>query len=298
MKRVMSMVRRVARSQSTVLVTGQSGTGKEVVARALHYSSDRADAPFVALNVKALSESVLESELFGHVAGAFTGARGDKPGVFERADGGTLLLDEIGEVSVDFQAKLLRTLQEREVQPVGATETRPVDVRLIAATHRDLEADVREGRFREDLFYRLHVIPIHLAPLRDRREDILPLARSFLGRVAQREARSLRGWTPEVERWLLSHPWPGNVRELQNVIERGAVLASEGHIELADLALDATEDAPSAASSKLGELLDRATAEHIRCVLEDVDGKRVEAARRLDIDRTTLYRLMRKHGLT
>ncbi len=301
MKRVMSMVRRVARSRTTVLLTGQSGTGKEVVARALHYSSDRADGPFVALNVKALNESVLESELFGHVAGAFTGARGDKPGVFERADGGTLLLDEIGEVSVDFQAKLLRVLQEREVQPVGATAARSIDVRLIAATNRDLEADVREGRFREDLFYRLNVIPIQLSPLRDRRPDILPLARSFLARVAHRDGRALRGWSPEVQAWLLSHPWPGNVRELENVIERGAVLAVDGQIELADLTLeepaDATRTSASSTSSSLGELLDHATAEHVRRVLDDVDGKRVEAARRLGIDRTTLYRLMRKHGL-
>ncbi|MCB9596468.1 MAG: sigma-54-dependent Fis family transcriptional regulator [Sandaracinaceae bacterium] len=297
MKQALSMVRRVAASRSTVLVTGESGTGKEVIARAIHYGSGRAEAPFVALNVKALSETVLESELFGHVAGAFTGARGDKPGVFERADGGTLLLDEIGEVSVDFQAKLLRTLQEREVQPVGGTEPRPVDVRLVAATHRDLEADVRAGRFREDLYFRLDVIRIHLAPLRERREDILPLARAFLARLLAEERRELRGWSPEVEAWLLTHDWPGNVRELQNVIERGAILALGDRIELSDLKPGATADAPAGATKSLAELLDLATAEHIRRVLEEVDGKRVEAAKRLGIERTTLYRLMRKHGL-
>jgi len=297
MKRALSLVRRVAPSRSTVLITGESGTGKEVVARALHYFGSRADQPFVALNVKALSESVLESELFGHVAGAFTGARGDKPGVFERADGGTLLLDEIGEVSVDFQAKLLRTLQEREVQPVGATEARPVDVRLIAATHRDLEADVAAGRFREDLFFRLDVIPIHLPPLRERRADVLPLARAFLARIAADEGRVLRGWTPEVEAWLLAHDWPGNVRQLQNAIERGAVLATGDTIELADVEPGATSSGEEA-SGTLAELLDRATAEHVRRVLADCDGKRVDAAKRLGIDRTTLYRLMRKHGLS
>ncbi len=298
MQRAMSMVRRVAPSRSTVLVTGESGTGKEVVARALHYASDRAEGPFVALNVKALSETVLESELFGHVAGAFTGARGDKPGVFERADGGTLLLDEIGEVSVDFQAKLLRTLQEREVQPVGATAPRPVDVRLIAATNRDLAADVKAGRFREDLYFRLDVIRIHLAPLRERREDVLPLARAFLARIARDEGRELRGWTPEVEAWLLAHDWPGNVRELQNVIERGAILCASDRIELADIAPGGdVEPAEEGATRSLAELLDLATAEHVRRVLEACDGKRVEAARRLGIERTTLYRLMRKHGL-
>ena len=298
MKHAMSLVRRVAPSRSTVLITGESGTGKEVVARAIHFSSGRADGSLVALNVKALSESVLESELFGHVAGAFTGARGDKPGVFERADGGTLLLDEIGEVSVDFQAKLLRTLQEREVQPVGATEPRSIDVRLIAATHRDLEADVSEGRFREDLFFRLNVIPIHLAPLRERREDILPLARAFLARIVADEGRAIRGWTPEVEAWLLAHNWPGNVRELQNVIERGAILAAHDQIELADLSVEASAAETSRGPvTSLAELLDRTTREHVRRVLEDADGKRVDAARRLGVDRTTLYRLMRKHGL-
>jgi len=297
MKRALSLVRRVAPSRSTVLITGESGTGKEVGARALDYFGSRADQPCGALNVKALSESVLESELFGHVAGAFTGARGDKPGEFERADGGTLLLDEIGEVSVDFQAKLLRTLQEREVQPVGATEARPVDVRLIAATHRDLEADVAAGRFREDLFFRLDVIPIHLPPLRERRADVLPLARAFLARIAADEGRVLRGWTPEVEAWLLAHDWPGNVRQLQNAIERGAVLATGDTIELADVEPGATSSGEEA-SGTLAELLDRATAEHVRRVLADCDGKRVDAAKRLGIDRTTLYRLMRKHGLS
>ncbi len=297
MKRAMALVRRVAPSRSTVLVTGESGTGKEVIARALHFGSDRAEGPFVAINVKAIPDTLLESELFGHVAGAFTGASGDKPGVFERASGGTLLLDEIGEVSLDFQAKLLRTLQEREVQPVGASAPRKVDVRLIAATNRDLEAEVRAGRFREDLYFRLHVIRIHLAPLRERKEDVLPLARACLAKIAADEGRELRGFHPEVEAWLLARDWPGNVRELQAVVERGAILATGERVELADVRADQTGDEPSAPVTRLAELLDLATAEHVRRALEEVGGKRVEAAKRLGIERTTLYRLMRKHGL-
>ena len=298
MKQALAIVRRVAPSRATVLITGESGTGKEVVARAIHACSDRADRPFVALNVKALSESVLESELFGHEKGAFTGAERQKPGVFERASGGTLFLDEIGEISADFQAKLLRVLQEREVLPVGATSTKPVDARVVTATNRDLARDVEEGRFREDLYFRLAVIPLRLAPLRARREDILPLARAFLAKMERETGRRLDGWTPEVESYLLTHAWPGNVRELANVIERGAVLASGPRIELADLSM--MDEAPSDASTRavsLAELLDRATAEHVRRVLDEVSGKRMEAAKKLGIDRTTLYRLMRKYDL-
>jgi len=296
MRRVMALVRRVAPSRSTVLVTGESGTGKEVVAKALHASSDRADGPLVALNVKALGESVLESELFGHERGAFTGADRDKPGVFERADGGTLFLDEIGEISASFQAKLLRVLQEREVLPVGGTEARAVDVRLIAATNRDLEAEVREGRFREDLYFRLAVIPIRLPPLRDRPDDILPLARRFLARQADTLGRRLDGWTEEAERWMVTHDWPGNVRELENAVERGALLAEGARIGLADLTLKPAEP-EEAWPTDLGAFVERATADHVRRVLEECGGKRVEAARRLGVDRTTLYRLMRKHGI-
>ena len=296
MRRVMALVRRVAPSRSTVLVTGESGTGKEVVAKALHASSDRADGPLVALNVKALGETVLESELFGHERGAFTGADRDKPGVFERADGGTLFLDEIGEISASFQAKLLRVLQEREVLPVGGTEARAVDVRLIAATNRDLEAEVREGRFREDLYFRLAVIPIRLPPLRDRPDDILPLARRFLARQADTLGRRLDGWTEEAERWMVTHDWPGNVRELENAVERGALLAEGARIGLADLTLKPAEP-EEAWPTDLGAFVERATADHVRRVLGECGGKRVEAARRLGVDRTTLYRLMRKHGI-
>ena len=297
MKRVMALLRRVAPSRSTVLITGESGTGKEVAAKALHASSDRADGPLVALNVKALGESVLESELFGHEKGAFTGADRSKPGVFERADGGTLLLDEIGEISASFQAKLLRVLQEREILPVGGTEARPVDVRLVAATNRDLEAEVREGRFREDLFFRLNVIPVHLPPLRERPADVLPLARRFLAKQSHALERQFDGWTEEAERWMLAHDWPGNVRELENAIERGALLADGRTLALSDLTLKPSDPEGETWPTDLGAFVERATAEHVRRVLGEVEGKRVEAARRLGIDRTTLYRLMRKHGI-
>jgi DNA-binding NtrC family response regulator len=298
---------RAAASRSTVLVTGESGTGKELIARAVHYHSERVGGPFVAVNCKALAPGVLESELFGHERGAFTGAERAKPGLFERADGGTLFLDEIGEVDAGFQTKLLRALQERRVQRVGASDERAVDVRVVAATNRDLRAEVVAGRFREDLYFRLAVIPIHLPPLRERREDVLPLAHHFLARWNRELERDVAGWTPEVERWLLAHGWPGNVRELENTIERGVVLARGERIGFDDLLVDAPGDggragADAAAGAESGaslqEFLDAAAAERIRGVLAECGGKRIEAARRLGIDRATLYRLMRRYAIT
>jgi DNA-binding NtrC family response regulator len=295
---VLDLVRRAARSPSTVLVSGESGTGKELIARAVHYHSDRVGRPFVAVNCKALAAGVLESELFGHEKGAFTGANRAKAGIFERADGGTVFLDEIGETDGDFQAKLLRVLQERTLVRVGGDEERSVDVRVVAASNRDLRAEVSEGRFREDLFFRLAVIPIHLPPLRERREDVMPLARHFLARWSQRLERDVSGWTPEVERLLEGHRWPGNVRELENAIERGVVLATGDRIEADDLLLDPDGSAdPAPDGADLQAFLDRATAEHIERALSAAGGKRIEAAGALGIDRTTLYRLMRKHGI-
>jgi len=304
-REALELARRAAASRSTVLVTGESGTGKELVARAVHYHSERVGGPFVAVNCKALAPGVLESELFGHERGAFTGAERAKPGLFERADGGTLFLDEIGEIEPGFQTKLLRVLQERRIQRVGGSEEKPIDVRIVAATNRDLRAEIAAGRFREDLYFRLAVIPIHLPALRERREDVLPLAVHFLARWNRELGRSVAGWTPEVERWLLAHDWPGNVRELENAIERGVVLARGDRIGFDDLLVDepgeephpgATPDAAGGAS--LQEFLDAAAAERIRRVLEQTGGKRVEAARRLGIDRATLYRLMRRYGIT
>ena len=296
MRDVLDRVRRAARSPSTVLVTGESGTGKELIARAVHYHSDRVANPFVAVNCKSLASGVLESELFGHEKGAFTGADRAREGLFERASGGTVFLDEIGEIDPEFQAKLLRVLQERVVTRVGAGTERSVDVRIVAATNRDLRADVAEGRFREDLYFRLAVIPIHLPPLRERPEDVLPLARHFLAHWCERMDRSLEGWSPEVEQRLQTHAWPGNARELENAIERGIVLATGRRVELDDLLLD---EAPvtEVESTGLQGFLDQAARERIQAALREAGGKRVEAARALGIDRTTLYRLMRKHGI-
>ena len=300
MRDVLELVRRSARSRSTVLVTGESGCGKELIARAVHYHSERVGQPFVAVNCKAFAEGVLESELFGHEKGAFTGADREKPGLFDRADGGTLFLDEIGETGPDFQGKLLRVLQERSFQRVGGAEERSVDMRIVAASNHDLRADVEAGRFREDLYYRLAVIPIHIPPLRDRREDILPLARHFLEARNAELGRTVEGWKEEVNTYLMSHAWPGNVRELENALERGVVLARGKLIGLDDLLVDPgggdnPADAPGVEG--LGEFLERTAAERIRAVLAEASGVRVEAARRLGVDRTTLYRLMRKYGI-
>ncbi|MEE9607524.1 MAG: sigma-54 dependent transcriptional regulator [Myxococcota bacterium] len=300
LREVFDLARRAAQSPSTVLITGESGTGKELVARAVHYYSDRVGKPFLAVNCQALAEGVLESELFGHERGAFTGADRAKPGLFERAEGGTLLLDEIGDISPSFQSKLLRVVQERTLQRVGATEERPVDVRIVAATNQDLRKAVRDGRFREDLYFRLVVIPIHIPPLRQRREDLLPLARHFLAAWNAQLGRRIRGWSDEVEAYLLRHDWPGNVRELENAIERGVVLARGERIELDDLRLEpeVPEEAGGAAEAgSLHDFLKGAAAQRIRSVLEEVGGVRAEAARRLGVDRTTLYRLMRKYGI-
>ncbi len=231
---LLELVRRVARASSSVLVQGESGTGKEFVARLLHYWSDRVGAPFVAVNCAALAPGVLESELFGHERGAFTGALQARAGCFERAHGGTLFLDEIGEISTDFQAKLLRVLQDGEVQRVGASKTRHVDVRVVAATNRNLRDAIAAGRFREDLYFRLNVIPIAIEPLRARREDILPLARFFLARHAERPL----ALSAEAEARLHRHDWPGNVRELENAIERGVILARGESVEPEDLLLE------------------------------------------------------------
>jgi DNA-binding NtrC family response regulator len=305
MREALELARRAAASRSTVLVTGESGTGKELVARAVHYHSERVGGPFIAVNCKALAPGVLESELFGHERGAFTGAERARAGLFERADGGTLFLDEIGEIDAGFQSKLLRALQERRVQRVGGGEEIVLDVRVVAASNRDLRAEVAAGRFREDLYFRLAVIPIQLPPLRERREDVLPLAQHFLARWNRELERNVGGWTPEVERWLLAHDWPGNVRELENAIERGVVLARGERIGFDDLLVDPSgeearrgAEAAAAGGASLQEFLDAAAAERIRRVLAEAGGKRVEAARRLGIDRATLYRLMRRYGIT
>jgi DNA-binding NtrC family response regulator len=296
-RELLALVRRVAASKATVLVQGESGTGKELVARLLHYWSDRVGHPFVAVNCKAFAEGVLESELFGHEKGAFTGAATARAGCFERASTGTLFLDEIGEVSSDFQAKLLRVLQDGEVLRVGGSEPRPVDVRIVAASIRVLRDEVASGLFREDLFYRLNVIPIQLAPLRERPEDVLPLARHFLAQHGAEAGRRL-AFSPAAEHALAGHTWPGNVRELENAVERGVVLARGELVEREDLLLheSAGLGAPNADGTLQGAM-DAAAAARIRGALDSAGDNRAEAARALGIDRTTLYRLMKRLGV-
>ena len=227
MQEIYRIIAKVAPAESTVLIYGQSGTGKELVARAIHFNSMRRDKQFVPVDCAVLSENLLESELFGHVRGSFTGAVTTKPGLFEIADGGTVFLDEIGNISLAIQAKLLRVLQEREFTPVGGTKAKKVDIRLIAATNKDLEKMIEEKIFREDLYYRLNILPIHLPPLRERPEDIPLLAYHFLKKFSEEMGKTIKGFSPEAMERLIRYPWPGNVRELENVIERSAVMADE-----------------------------------------------------------------------
>ena len=235
MRQSIALLSRSATRDVTVLLTGESGTGKEVAARAVHCESARASGPFLAINCGAIPEGVIESELFGHERGAFTGAEAARRGVFEEADGGTLFLDEIGELRADLQVRLLRVLQERQVQRVGASTPRDVDVRIIAATNRDLPARVEAGEFRADLYYRLAVFPVELPPLRERGDDVLLLANAFLRRLASEQGRQIHSWTRAAASALLAHRWPGNVRELQNVIERAVILEDGGRLSLASL---------------------------------------------------------------
>lgn len=300
MQQTMDLVRRAALSSSTVLIGGQSGSGKEVIARSIHYYSDRVDGPFVAVNCKAFAEGVLESELFGHEKGAFTGAERRSAGIFERASGGSLFLDEIGETDGDFQAKLLRVIQEGELQRVGGQQAVAVDCRIICASNRKLEEEVRAGRFREDLYYRLNVIPIEVPALVERPEDILPLARQFLQRVNQQQGRCLQGFAPEVEAFLQAHSWPGNVRELENIVERGAVLARTEQVEMADLGLPggaSAAEAEAGTDNNLQSKLDQVARAHVARVLEQCGGSRRLAAAELGVERTTLYRMLKKYGL-
>lgn len=305
MRETLSLAQRAAKSDASVLIHGESGTGKERIARYIHDQSARAEGPFVAVNCKAFSESVLESELFGHRQGAFTGASQDRVGVFERAIGGTIFLDEIGEVGLEFQAKLLRVLQEKEVLPVGGARPIHCDVRVVTATNRALQDEVREGRFRQDLLYRICVIPIEVPPLRERRSELLTLANHFIQRYNHKMDRHIEGWSDEVEAFLLAHPWPGNVRELENAIERACVMARGERLTIDDLMLDdallrnarlSNEARPEARS--LQEVVDEATRAHLLEVLAEVRWNRGEAASRLGVDRTTLYRLMKKLELS
>lgn len=300
---VLDVVARVAAHKTTVLITGESGTGKEVVARAIHRASPRAGGPFVGVNCAAIPETLLESELFGHARGAFTGAVADKAGLFEQAEHGTLLLDEIGEMPLALQAKLLRVLQDGEIRRVGDERSRKVDVRIVAATARDLEADVRAGSFREDLLYRLHVVAIHLPPLRERPEDIPALAHHFARLAGKRLGRRLGISASGVE-WLASQPWPGNARELEHTIERAGVLTDHDVLEPADfrppLAGSATsrgESGVPTTPTTLRETLDAAERAAIAEALAAARGNRREAATRLGVSLRTLFYKIARHGL-
>ncbi|CAH2599754.1 DNA-binding transcriptional regulator NtrC [Rhodovastum atsumiense] len=293
MREVQKAIGRLADSEATVLITGETGTGKEVVARAIHRHGRRSGRAFVALNCAAIPATLLESQLFGHARGAFTGATADRAGSFRDADGGTLFLDEIGDMDLAMQAKLLRVLQDRVVVPVGGRPV-PVDVRILAATHRDLRTMVAKGSFREDLFYRIGVVPVQLPPLRERLSDILPLAEHFLAL-----AGSAKRLSAEAAARLLAYPWPGNVRELRNAIERAAVLAPLPVLTAADFGfLDGTEAAaPDWLAGDLPGAVARLEAEMIRRALASCGGNRAEAARRLGIHRQLLYEKMRRLGL-
>ena len=293
--KVKALAKDLAVTDSTVLISGESGTGKEVVARAIHRASPRAGGPFVAINCAAIPESLLESELFGHARGAFTGATTESMGLFEAADGGTLLLDEIGELPLGLQAKLLRVLQDGEIRRVGDQRTRRVDVRLLAATARDLAAEAKAGQFREDLFYRLNVVAIHLPPLRERPEDIAPLARLFAAQLSRRLGRSLE-LAPAALAWVERQAWPGNVRELQHAIERAAVLTDKQVLDVEDLRRGpaAASRTPGASPGKLRDAADEAEREAIQAALDAAGGNRRDAAKRLGISlRTLFYKIAR-----
>jgi two-component system, NtrC family, response regulator AtoC len=295
---VYKLVARVAPSTATVLVVGESGTGKELVARAIHHRSPRATKPFVPVNCTALSESLLESELFGHARGAFTGAIAAKRGLFETANGGTLFLDEIGDMGPKMQAQILRVLQDGEMRPVGGTEAIRVDVRLVCATNRDLETEVKAARFREDLYFRINVVTVRMPPLRDRAGDIPILVRHFINKIARRENRALASVSPEALEVLCRYGWPGNVRELENAVER-AVAVAKGNVVLpSDLPAEVYGGASIAPASiiddrpTLGELERR----YIALVLAECGGNKKRAAEKLGIDRRTLYRAIERSG--
>jgi DNA-binding NtrC family response regulator len=301
MQEVLATVERVAPTNSTVLLGGESGVGKDLIARAIHEKSRRASGPFVKINSTAIPENLLESELFGYEKGAFTGAVTSKPGKFELADKGTLFLDEIGDVPAAIQVKLLRVLQEREFERLGGTRTVKVDVRLLAATNRDLRAALEEGTFREDLYYRLNVVPIDIAPLRERKEDIPDLANLFLARFAKDSGRQLRGISPAAMQILVGHYWPGNVRELQNVIERACALAAGPELNVDDVQLDVPRHRAGATANERflpeGMTLDQWEDEMIREALKRASGNKSQAARLLGLSRNALRYRLSKIGI-
>ncbi|MBN1771729.1 MAG: sigma-54-dependent Fis family transcriptional regulator [Deltaproteobacteria bacterium] len=296
MRRLVDLARRIAKVDSALLVTGESGTGKELIAHLVHDESARAAGPFIAVNCGAITETLLESELFGHARGSFTGAVQDRPGLFEAANGGTLLLDEIGEVSRGIQVKLLRALQEHEIRRVGENKSRPVNVRVIAATNRDLGADIAAGGFRKDLYYRLNVVQLHVPALRDRRADILPLARVLLAESAARLKRPAAALAPRAADQLLRYDWPGNVRELVNAMEHATALGGVKRIELDDLPEEVRRAIPIPSISGAVRSLGEVERDYILAALALNEGNQVRTAKQLAIGTATLYRKLKQYG--
>ena len=298
MKSVVRTIERVAPSDVSVLITGESGTGKEVIADLIHSLSPRSKGPLIKVNCAALPRELIESELFGSVKGAFTGAQADREGLFRQAEGGTLMLDELSEMPIDTQSKLLRVLQEKEVRPVGGKTSYKTDCRLVAATNRVPQDAIKDGKMREDLFYRVSAITVHLPPLRERREDIVPLANAFLKRFAAQANRILTGFSPAAADLLRRCDWPGNVRQLQNEVQRAVLMAEEKVIDASDLAVSptapVTSEANAAGNFTLMEAMERNT---ITQMLKETGGNKLETAKRLGIGRQTLYNKIRTYGI-
>jgi DNA-binding NtrC family response regulator len=301
-KKAIELAKRVASSQSNILITGESGSGKEVIAKAIHELGDKKDGPFIAINCSAIPENLLESELFGHAKGSFTGASDKKIGLFEEANKGTLFLDEIGDLSLPLQAKLLRVLQERKVKRIGENHYRDFSARIICATHKDLKKEVAQGNFREDLFFRLNVIPIYLPPLRERKEDILPLSEYFLKKFASMNNSNVKGFSKEAIKKLEINEWKGNVRELENAIERAVVLSVSDIIQPEDL--PSSENFTSEQKSELSFVetskvmtLDELSKKYIRLVFDKNNGAKEQTAKDLGIDRKTLYRKLKEMNI-
>ncbi|HEX5773504.1 MAG TPA: sigma-54 dependent transcriptional regulator, partial [Geomobilimonas sp.] len=300
MQKVFNLMKRIIKTDSTVLIFGESGTGKEVVAKAIHFNGNRKDKPFIAVHCGAIPENLLESELFGYVRGAFTGANKDKIGKFEAANHGTILLDEIGTMPMHLQTKLLRVLQEQEVERVGSTRPIKIDVRVISATNQNLEEEVQKGTFREDLYYRLNVIPLHIPPLRERVEDILPLVRFFLVKYCREMKRPLMTIAKNAMEALELYSWPGNVRELENVVERTVALTEENVITLNDLPRKISEMALTKVSEQGVDLVKTITEIEKMMILEALsltNGVKAKAAAMLNLNRTTLVEKMRRLGM-